>query len=113
MTDIKKSAPAKTTITRDTIDIERKVNGNLFESLVIISKRANQIQKDVKEEIKEKLNEFAQHSDNLEEVFENREQIEMSRHYERMAKPHSIALHDLMENKIYWRKTEKPVAKEE
>jgi len=104
MTDYKKSAAPKSTITRDTVDIEKKVDGNIFEALVIASKRANQIQKDIKEELRDKLQEFSAHTDNLEEVFENREQIELSKQYEKMAKPQALGLQDLMEGKLFYRK---------
>jgi len=104
MIDYKKSNAPKSTITRDNIVIESKVDGNIFEALVIASKRANQIQKDIKEELREKLQEFAGHTDNLEEVFENREQIEVSKQFERMPKPQMLGLQDLLEDKLFWRK---------
>ncbi len=91
-----------TTVTRDARKIEEKT-GNLYETIAIISKRANQISAEVKEELTSKLNEFASHIDNLEEVFENREQIEISKFYERLPKPHSIAVTEYFENKIYYR----------
>jgi DNA-directed RNA polymerase subunit K/omega len=71
--------------------------------VVLLSKRANQISKEMKEELSQKLEEFGSHSDNLEEIFENREQIEISKHYERMPKPGSIAIHELEEKQIYFR----------
>ena len=78
-----------------------KETGNLYESLVIIAKRANQISASVKEELTEKLVEFQVSSDSLEEVFENREQIEISRHYEKMPKATLIALQEYEDDKIY------------
>lgn len=95
----------RTTVTRDTIRVEEKT-GNIYESLVAISKRANQISTELKEELTQKLQEFATHTDNLEEVFENREQIEISKHYEKMPKPTAIAMQELLEEKIYLRKPE-------
>lgn len=106
MSAIKNSKAEKTTITRDTHGIDQKVDGNLFEALVVISKRANQLQKDLKEELTSKLEEFATTQDNLEEVFENREQIEISRFYERLPKPHSMAIDELLNDKVYLRRPE-------
>lgn len=99
----KNSKAERTTITRNTHQIDGQVNGNLFEALVILSKRSSQIAAEMKEELTAKLEEFATHQDNLEEVFENREQIEISKFYERLPKPHSIAVDELMEDKIYHR----------
>ena len=87
-------------ITRDTDEIAA-VTGNLYESVAIISKRARQISSKMKEELNNKLAEFASGVDNLEEVFENREQIEISKFYERMPKPGSIAIEEFMEGKTY------------
>jgi DNA-directed RNA polymerase subunit K/omega len=102
---LKPTAAEKSIITRDTILVEEKT-GNIYQSLVAISKRANQISTTVKEELTQKLQEFATTSDNLEEVFENREQIEISKHYEKMPKATSIAMQELLEDKIYIRKPE-------
>ena len=93
-------AEASTTITRNLKDYDRET-GNVYESLVIISKRANQISSELKEELNAKLSEFNTASDNLEEVFENREQIEISKYYERLPKPTLIALNEFQEKKIY------------
>lgn len=95
----------KSTVTRDTILLEEKT-GNIYESLVVISKRSNQISADMKEELTQKLQEFSSSTDNLEEIFENREQIEISKHYERMAKATAIATQELLEDKIYVRNPE-------
>jgi DNA-directed RNA polymerase subunit K/omega len=103
MSNFKNSQAAKTTITRDTVKLDGLVNDNLFETVVLLSKRANQISKEMKEELSQKLEEFGSHSDNLEEIFENREQIEISKHYERMPKPASIAIHELEDKQIYFR----------
>ena len=101
-----KNTPAeKSTITRDTIRMEEKT-GNIYQSLVAISKRANQISSEVKEELTQKLQEFASSTDNLEEIFENREQIEISKHYEKMPKPTAIATQELLDDKIYMRQPE-------
>ena len=101
----KKVNAENTTITRDLRDIDAKT-GNLYESLTIIAKRFNQIAAEMKEELSSKLSEFASTSDNLEEIFENREQIEISKHYERLPKPVLIAIQEFMEDKIYHRKPE-------
>ncbi|MEN9915306.1 MAG: hypothetical protein RL528_2073 [Bacteroidota bacterium] len=101
----KPTAAEKSIITRDTILLEEKT-GNIYQSLVAISKRANQISATVKEELTQKLQEFATTTDNLEEIFENREQIEISKHYEKMAKPTAIATQELLDDKIYMRNPE-------
>ena len=106
MIDYKKTNAAKTTQTRDTVDLLAKVDSNIYEVIVILSRRSNQIAKTMKEELHSKLQEFASHQDNLEEIFENREQIEISKFYERLPKPHSIALQELLEDKIYFRMPE-------
>lgn len=91
-----------TTITRDVRKIDAKT-GNIYESVVVISKRANQISSAIKEELSGKLSEFATSTDNLEEVFENREQIEISKHYERLPKPTLIATEEFLDGKVYFR----------
>ena len=78
-------------------------DGNIYESVVIIGKRANQISLDIKNELSKKLQEFASVSDNLDEVFENREQIEISRFYEKLPKPSLIATQEFVEGKVYFR----------
>jgi DNA-directed RNA polymerase subunit K/omega len=95
----------KTTITRNTIDLEEKT-GNIYQSIVVVAKRANQISSTLKEELTQKLQEFNVSTDNLEEVFENREQIELSRYYERMAKPPAIALQEILDDKLFFRTPE-------
>lgn len=97
-----KSTVATTTQTRDLRDLDVKTN-NIYESIVIMAKRANQISNNVKEELHQKLSEFASSNDNLEEVFENREQIEISKHYEKMPKPSLVAIQEFLEDKIYYR----------
>ena len=95
----------KTTVTRDVVNLEDKT-GNLYQSIVAVSKRSNQISSQIKEELTQKLQEFATSTDSLEEVFENREQIEISKHYEKMPKSTAIAMQELLEDKIYLRKPE-------
>ena len=89
-------------ITRNTLDYEKRTN-NVYESIAVISKRANQIAAKVKEELTDKLQEFQTTSDNLEEVIENRKQIEISKFYERQHKATLVALEEFLENKIYHR----------
>jgi len=86
-------------------DIKLKT-GNLYESIAIIAKRANQINISIKEELHNKLEEFASHTDSLEEIHENKEQIEISKAYERMPNPALLASQEFMEDKIYFRKNE-------
>lgn len=95
----------RSTITRDTIDFEEKT-GNIYESIVVMSKRSNQISSEMKEELTSKLQEFASSTDNLEEVFENREQIEISKFYEKLPKPVAISMTEMLEDKLYIRRVE-------
>jgi DNA-directed RNA polymerase subunit K/omega len=95
----------RSTITRNTIDFEEKT-GNVYETIVAMSKRSNQISVELKEELTSKLQEFASTTDNLEEVFENREQIEISKYYEKLPKPVAIAMTEMLEDKINVRKIE-------
>ncbi len=90
---------------RDLKTIEEKT-GNLYGSIAITAKRANQINTKIKDELHRKLEEFGSHTDNLEEINENKEQIEISRFYERMANPAIQATHELLDEKIYFRKKE-------
>ena len=103
--NFKNSKAEKTTITRDTSVIEQST-GNIYESIVMMAKRSNQLNVELKEELTQKLQEFASTTDNLEEIFENREQIEISRFYERLPKPVAIAIDELLEEKIYVKSTE-------
>ena len=98
----KPAVVASSTITRDLRDLDIATD-NIYESLVIMSKRANQISNNVKEELHGKLSEFASSNDNLEEIFENREQIEISKHYEKLPKPSLVAIQEFLEDKIYYR----------
>lgn len=100
--DYKKSNAPTNTVTRDMQDFRDKT-GNVYESVAIIGKRANQISVEIKDELKKKLDEFSSSSDNLEEVFENREQIEISRYYERLPKPTLIAAQEFAEDQVYYR----------
>jgi DNA-directed RNA polymerase subunit K/omega len=97
-----KPAVASSTVTRDLRELDVKTS-NIYESLVIMSKRANQISNNIKEELHQKLSEFASSNDNLEEVFENREQIEISKYYEKLPKPSLVAIQEFLEDKIYYR----------
>lgn len=92
-------------ITRD-LDIIAEPTGNIYESVAIISKRARQISSKMKEELSTKLAEFASTVDNLEEIFENREQIEISKFYERMPKPTTVATEEFLEDEIMYRSPE-------
>ena len=100
--DFKKTNASTNTVTRDLVDFV-KDTGNIYESVVIMGKRANQISAEMKEELKQKLDEFSSTPDNLEEMFENREQIEISRYYERLPNPTLIAAQEFEDGKIYWR----------
>jgi DNA-directed RNA polymerase subunit K/omega len=91
--------------TQNLIDVKNKT-GNLYESITVIAKRANQINIAIKEELHNKLEEFASHTDSLEEIHENKEQIEISRAYERMPNPALLATAEFMEDKIYFRQNE-------
>lgn len=99
------SNTSNTAETKNLTDIKNKT-GNLYESIAIIAKRANQINITLKEELHNKLEEFASHTDSLEEIHENKEQIEISRAYERMPNPALLATQEFMEDKIYYRKNE-------
>ena len=100
--DYKKTNAPANTITRDMNSLSEDT-GNVYETVKIIGKRANQISVEIKSELEKKLQEFASYSDNLEEVFENREQIEISRYYEKLPKPTLIATQEYVEKKIFWR----------
>ena len=102
--DFKNTNAEKTTVTRNMQEIE-DVTGNVYESLVVIAKRSNQLSVDLKEELVNKLQEFASDSDNLEEIFENREQIEISRIYERLPKTNAIAMKEFLDDNVYSRKS--------
>lgn len=109
--DVKKSNAPVSAITRDVRKLEDST-GNLYKSISIISKRANQISSEVKEELDAKLEEFSTKTDTLEEVYENAEQIEISRMYERLPKPSSVAIQEFIENKIYSRDSSEGTSKQ-
>lgn len=100
--DYKKSTAPTNTVTRDIMNL-CKDTGNIYETIAILGKRANQISTEIKQELSKKLQEFASSTDNLDEVFENREQIEISRFYERLPKPSLIATQEFIEGKVYYR----------
>ncbi len=100
--DYKKLKAELTTVTRDLRAFDKDTR-NIYQSVVIISKRANQIGQEMKEELNSKLEEFASSTDNLEEIFENREQIEISRHYEQLPKPSLIAISEFNNDNVYFR----------
>ena len=100
--DYKKSKAPINTVTRDVMDLCNETN-NIYESVAIIAKRANQISVEIKQDLNKKLQEFASYNDTLEEVFENREQIEISRYYEKLPKPTLLATQEFIDDSIYWR----------
>ncbi|MCG9911903.1 MAG: DNA-directed RNA polymerase subunit omega [Flavobacteriales bacterium] len=102
---VRKTNAANTTVTRDMRKFVEHT-GNMYETLVIISKRSNQIAAELKEELNGKLDEFNTHVENLEEVFENREQIEISRYYEKLPKPSLLAVQEWIDGDIYFRHPE-------
>jgi len=105
--DYKKTKAPLTTVTRDLREIDQQT-GNIYETVMIVAKRANQISVEMKEELSRKLEEFANYTDNLEEVFENREQIEISKYYERLPKPSLIAMQEFEDAEIYYRDPSNP-----
>ena len=106
--DFKKTNAEPSIVTRDIRRFEG-TTGNLYEAVSIMSKRANQISSELKEELSGKLQEFSTHTDNLEEVFENREQIEVSKHYEKLPKPTLISIQEFLDDKVYYRNPGKEV----
>lgn len=106
MSELRNSEAPISTITYDRNELDAPTN-NIYEAISIISKRANQINGDIKKELIEKLEEFATYTDSLEEIFENKEQIEVSKFYERLPKAHAIAIEEWLNDKIYYRNTEK------
>lgn len=100
--DYKKVKTDTTAVTRNKNDFYAQT-GNIYETVAILAKRANQISLEIKEELDKKIEEFASPTDNLEEIFENREQIEISRYYEQLPKPTLIAIHEFLNEQIYFR----------
>tara|TARA_Y100000766_G_scaffold276551_1_gene280846 strand:+ start:29 stop:472 length:444 start_codon:yes stop_codon:yes gene_type:complete len=101
--DYKKTTAARTTISRNMEELSQNVGGNVYELIAVLKKRASQIGVEIKEELIAKLDEFATPSDTLEEVFENQEQTEISRFYERLPKPTLIAIQEMLDDEIYMR----------
>ncbi|MCG2459964.1 DNA-directed RNA polymerase subunit omega [Flavobacteriaceae bacterium F89] len=106
MSDLKNSKAPVTTVTLNKNEFDAKTD-NIYEAIAIVAKRAVQINSEIKKELLEKLEEFATYSDSLDEVFENKEQIEVSKFYEKLPKPHALAVQEWLEDKIYYRNTEK------
>lgn len=102
--DFKKTTAPVNMVTYNKDQIEAPT-GNIYEAITIIAARANQINSEIKKELTDKLEEFATYNDSLEEVFENKEQIEVSKFYEKLPKPHAIAVEEWVQDKIYYRKT--------
>ena len=100
--DYKKSKAPVNTVTRNIMDLCDQT-GNIYESVAIISKRANQIAVEIKQDLNKKLAEFASYNDSLEEVFENREQIEISRYYDKLPKPTLLSTQEFIEGNVYFR----------
>lgn len=104
--DFKKTNAPTNTVTRNLVEFVKGTD-NIYETVAILGKRANQISVEMKDELKHKLDEFSTTTDNLEEVFENREQIEISRYYERLPKPTLIATQEFQDDKLYYRNPSK------
>lgn len=102
--DLKKTTAPVNTITYNKNLIEAPT-GNIYQAITVIAKRANQINSEIKKELTEKLEEFATYNDSLEEIFENKEQIEVSKFYEKLPKPHALAVQEWLDDKIYFRDT--------
>jgi len=100
--DYKKSKAPINTVTRNIMDLCEST-GNIYETVAIIAKRANQISAEIKQDLSKKLQEFASYNDSLDEVFENREQIEISRYYEKLPKATLLATQEYIEGNIHWR----------
>lgn len=100
--DYKKIKTDHEAVTRNISDFMPE-SGNIYETVVILTKRANQIALEIKEELGSKIEDFSSHQDNLEEVFENREQIEIAKFYERLPKPSLLAIHEYLNDQIYIR----------
>lgn len=103
--EVKKVKPNTLAITRDIDKFDQKTT-NLYESVVVLSKRANQIAVEIKEELAEKMQEFVNTRDTMEEILENKEQIDLAKHYEQMPKPTLLAIEEFLSDQIYFRKPE-------
>jgi len=106
MANMRNTHASVSTTTIDKNEFDQKTE-NIYESISVVAKRAIQINSEIKKELLEKLEEFATYSDNLEEVFENKEQIEVSKFYEKLPKPHALAVEEWLNDKIYFRNTER------
>ncbi|THD68051.1 hypothetical protein E7Z59_10415 [Robertkochia marina] len=106
MSEVRNSEAPVSTVTYNRNEIDKPTE-NIYEAISVIAKRANQINAEIKKELIEKLEEFATYTDSLEEIFENKEQIEVSKFYEKLPKPHAIAIEEWLNDKIYYRNTEK------
>ena len=104
MMDIKKSDAPVNTTTIDKNLVDAPTN-NIYDASAVVAKRATQINAEIKKELLEKLDEFATYNDSLDEIFENKEQIEVSKYYEKLPKPHSLAIQEWLDDKIYYRNT--------
>ena len=105
--DLKKTDAPVSTITYNRNEIDASTD-NIYEAISVIARRAEQINTDIRRELIDKLEEFATYNDSLEEIFENKEQIEVSKFYEKLPKPHSLAVKEWLDDKIYHRNTEDP-----
>ncbi|MEO1032529.1 DNA-directed RNA polymerase subunit omega [Winogradskyella sp.] len=103
--DLKKTDAPVTTVTYNRNDVDAPTD-NIYEAISVIAKRAEQINTDIRRELIDKLEEFATYNDSLEEIFENKEQIEVSKFYEKLPKPHALAVKEWLDDKIYHRNTE-------
>jgi len=103
--DLKKTTAPVNTVTYDRNQIDEPTE-NIYEAISIISRRAEQINSEIKKELIDKLEEFATYNDSLEEIFENKEQIEVSKFYEKLPKPHALAVQEWLTDKVYYRNTE-------
>lgn len=106
--DLKKTNAPVTTVTYDRNVVDASTN-NIYEAISVIAKRAEQINTDIRRELVDKLEEFATYNDSLEEIFENKEQIEVSKFYEKLPKPHALAVQEWLDDKIYYRYTDDDV----
>jgi DNA-directed RNA polymerase subunit K/omega len=107
MIDLKKTDAPVSSVTYDRNEIDA-ATGNIYEAISVIAKRSEQINTDIRRELIDKLEEFATYNDSLEEIFENKEQIEVSKFYEKLPKPHALAVKEWLDDKIYHRNTEDP-----
>ncbi|OIQ29002.1 MAG: hypothetical protein BM564_07235 [Bacteroidetes bacterium MedPE-SWsnd-G2] len=105
MMDLKKTTAPVSTVTYNRNEVDEPT-GNIYEAISVIAKRAEQINTGIRRELVDKLEEFATYNDSLEEIFENKEQIEVSKFYEKLPKPHALAVQEWLNDKVYFRNTE-------